>query len=336
MKNSKTIIIAEAGVNHNGLINNAMKLIDVAANAKADFIKFQTFNTDKLTIKKARKANYQLKTSDKKETQFQMLKKLEIKKNDHFKLLKYCNKRKVKFLTSLFDNESINIINLLNLKFLKIPSGEITNLPYLEKIGKLKKTIFLSTGMSFMYEIEKAVEILVKNGTNKSNIYVLHCNTEYPTPFEDVNLNAIKTIKNKLKLKVGYSDHTLGNEVSIAAVAMGCEVIEKHITLNKLMKGPDHKSSMNPNEFIKFVKMIRNVEVSFGSKIKKPSKSEIKNIKSIRKSIYASKIINKGEIFTKENISIKRPFNGVNPMKINTIYGKKAKKKYFIDDLISK
>lgn len=327
-----TFIIAEAGVNHNGNIDLAKKMIDIASEYNIDAIKFQTFKTENLVSKNAKKANYQNNTTDKNESQFDMIKKLELDIETHKELIEYCKNKKIMFLSTPFDLESIDLLNDLGLEIFKIPSGEITNLPYLEKIGKLKKKVILSTGMSTLDEIENALNILRENGTK--DITVLHCNTEYPTPMEDVNLNAMNTIKEKLDVEVGYSDHTLGIEVPIGAVSMGAKVIEKHFTLDKNMEGPDHKASLEPNELKQMVESIRNIEKAMGDGIKKPSKSEMKNMDVVRKSIVAIKKIKKGEIFTKENIYIKRPGNGISPMKWYEILGTIAIKDYDEDELI--
>lgn len=325
-------IIAEAGVNHNGNIDLAKRMIDVASEYNVDAIKFQTFKTENLVSKMAKKAKYQNNTTDQNESQFDMIKKLELDIETHKELIEYCKNKKIMFLSTPFDLESIDLLNDLGLEIFKIPSGEITNLPYLEKIGKLKKKVILSTGMSTLNEIESALNILRENGTK--DITVLHCNTEYPTPMGDVNLNAMNTIKEKLNVEVGYSDHTLGIEVSIAAVSMGAKVIEKHFTLDKNMEGPDHKASLEPNELKQMVESIRNIEKAMGNGIKKPSKSEMKNIDIVRKSIVAIKKIKKGEIFTEENIYIKRPGNGISPMKWYEVLGTVATKDYDEDDLI--
>lgn len=325
-------IIAEAGVNHNGNIDLAKRMIDVASEYNVDAIKFQTFKTENLVSKMAKKAKYQNNTTDQNESQFDMIKKLELDIETHKELIEYCKNKKIMFLSTPFDLESIDLLNDLGLEIFKIPSGEITNLPYLEKIGKLKKKIILSTGMSTLNEIESALNILRENGTK--DITVLHCNTEYPTPMGDVNLNAMNTIKEKLNVEVGYSDHTLGIEVSIAAVSMGAKVIEKHFTLDKNMEGPDHKASLEPNELKQMVECIRNIEKAMGDGIKKPSKSEMKNIDIVRKSIVAIKKIKKGEIFTEENIYIKRPGNGISPMKWYEVLGTIATRDYNEDDLI--
>lgn len=325
-------IIAEAGVNHNGDINIAKKMIDIASECMVDAIKFQTFKSDKCTSKKTPKSEYQKNITNSNETLYEMTKKLEMDFNEHKELMSYCKDKNIMFISSPFDLESIDLLNDLGLEIFKIPSGEITNLPYLEKIGKLKKKVILSTGMSTLNEIENALNILRENGTK--DIIVLHCNTEYPTPMEDVNLNAINTIKEKLGVEVGYSDHTLGIEVPIAAVSMGAKVIEKHFTLDKNMEGPDHKASLEPNELKQMVECIRNIEKALGDGIKNPSKSEMKNIDVVRKSIVAIKKIKKGEIFTEENIYIKRPGNGISPMKWHEVLGTIATKDYDEDDLI--
>jgi len=327
-------IIAEAGVNHNGKINLAYKLIDVASDSGADAVKFQTFKTESLVSKNAPKAAYQKNSTNKSESQFSMLKKLELDFSVHKKLIDYCNKKDIVFLSTPFDHESIDLLNELNLLIFKIPSGEITNLTYLRHIGSLGKEVILSTGMSTLKEIEDALKILIDSGTSKGNITVLHANTMYPTPMEDVNLRAMQTIRDKFGVHVGYSDHTLGIEVSIAAVTMGATVIEKHFTLDKSMDGPDHKSSIDPEQLKAMVGSIRNIEKALGSSIKKPSKSEEPNIIAVRKSIVACKSIKKGELFTEKNITMKRPGSGISPMNWDLIIGKVAKRDYQIDDLL--
>lgn len=329
---SKTFIIAEAGVNHNGNIEIAKKLIDVAVEAKVDAVKFQTFKTENLVSKNAKKAEYQEKTTSKTESQFQMLKKLELDIEKHKVLMDYCKDKKIMFLSTAFDLESIDTLNNLGIEIFKIPSGEITNYPYLRKIGMLRKKVILSTGMSNIEEIKAAINVLKENGT--IDITVLHCNTEYPTPMEDVNLNAMNTIKEMLSVEVGYSDHTIGIEIPIAAVAMGAKVIEKHFTLNKSMEGPDHKASLEPNELKEMVKSIRNIENALGNGIKEPSKSEIKNLFIARKSIVASRLIKKGEKFTEDNLTSKRPGNGISPMRWKDIIGKVASKDFKEDEMI--
>lgn len=330
---NKTFIIAEAGVNHNGSIDIAKKLIDIAVNAKVDAVKFQTFKTENLVCKNALKAEYQEKTTAKDESQFEMLKKLELNIEAHKILMKYCEDRRIMFLSTAFDLESIDVLNKLGMKIFKIPSGEITNYPYLKKIGKLNKKVIVSTGMADLNEIEAAIRVLRENGTN--DITVLHCNTEYPTPIEDVNLNAMKTIKEKFNVEIGYSDHTMGIEVPIAAVAMGAKVIEKHFTLDKNMKGPDHKASLNPNELKSMVETIRNIEKATGNGIKKPSKSEIKNLNIARKSIVANNIIIKGEKFTEDNITCKRPGGGISPMEWENVIGHAADRDFEEDEKIT-
>jgi len=327
-------IIAEAGVNHNGSIELAYRLIDVASESGANAVKFQTFKTENLVSKNAQKAEYQKQTTNPSESQFNMLKELELDPNTHKKLIDYCKKKDIIFLSTPFDHESIDLLDKLKLQIFKIPSGEITNLTYLRHIGSLNKKVILSTGMSDLKEIGDAIKILTNAGTLKENITVLHANTMYPTPIEDVNLRAMKTIQNKFDVAVGYSDHTLGIEVDIAAVAMGATIIEKHFTLDKTMDGPDHKSSIDSKELKAMVSSIRNIEKALGSSIKKPSKSEKPNIIMARKSIVARKSIKKGELFTEKNITIKRPGLGLSPMNWDTILGKVAEKDYQIDDLL--
>jgi len=327
-------IIAEAGVNHNGSIELAKKLIDVASEAGADAVKFQTFKADKLVSKKAQKAEYQKETTDRKESQYEMIKKLELDIDTHQELIAYCKEKKIMFLSTPFDHESIELLDEIGLEIFKIPSGEITNLPYLKHIGSLKKKVIISTGMSDIGEIEDALDILVNAGTKKEDITVLHANTMYPTPMVDVNLRAMVTIGKTFNVDYGYSDHTLGIEVPIAAVALGATCIEKHFTLDKTMEGPDHKASLEPDELKAMVKAIRNIEVALGSSIKKPSKSEKPNMQVARKSIVASKPIKKGEKLTEENLIIKRPGNGISPMRWNEIIGTVAQKDYDVDELI--
>ena len=325
-------IIAEAGVNHNGSIENAKKLIDMAAIAGADAVKFQTFQTENLVCRNAQKASYQIETTDKKESQFQMLKKLELSESMHRELIKYSNKRSIMFLSTPFDIESAYMLKKIGVKVFKIPSGEITNLPYLRAIAEIGEKIILSTGMCSLDEVMDAVEILKKNGSN--DISVLHCNTEYPTPMQDVNLRAMITLQEKLQLPVGYSDHTRGIEIPIAAVALGAEIIEKHFTLDRNMEGPDHKASLEPEELKKMVEAIRNVENALGNGIKKPSQSELKNREIVRKSIVAKTEIREGETFSDKNITTKRPGNGISPMLWDKVIGKQAKHNYSMDEMI--
>ena len=331
----KTVfIIAEAGVNHNGSIELAKKLIDVASESGADAVKFQTFKAEKLVSKNAQKADYQKETTDTTESQFDMIKKLELDVDTHKKLIAYCKTKNIMFLSTPFDHDSIELLNDLGLEIFKIPSGEITNLPYLRHIGKLNKKVILSTGMADIGEIEDALDVLLTAGTKKENITILHANTMYPTPMEDVNLKAMQTIGNTFECKYGYSDHTLGIEVDIAAVAMGANAIEKHFTLDKNMEGPDHKASLEPDELKAMVKAIRNIELALGSSIKKPSKSEMPNMSVARKSIVAKTAIKKGDTLSEENITIKRPGNGINPMRWDEIVGTVATKDYVEDELV--
>lgn len=333
MKRSNTIIIAEAGVNHNGSMDLAMKMIDVAAEAKVDFIKFQTFIASELVTQKAEKAEYQ-KNSSNNESQLEMLKSLELDSYQLKDLINYCNKKNIKFLSTAFDHESIDLLASLNIPLYKIPSGEISNLPYLRHIGKMNKPVVMSTGMSTLDEVKIAASILFESGLNKSELTILHCNTEYPTPLEDVNLHAMLTIKEELGVQIGYSDHTLGIEIPIAAVAMGATIIEKHFTLDRTLPGPDHSSSLEPNELNEMVSAIRNIEKAFGNGIKKPSKSELRNLPIARRSIVAKTNIKKGELFTKNNLTVKRPGTGISPMKWDEIIGSIAAINYVVDDLI--
>ena len=328
----RILIIAEAGVNHNGSIKKAFELVDAAKKAKADAIKFQTWKTENVVIKNSLKAPYQNKFN-KNDTQYEMLKKLELKYSNFVKIKKYCDKKKITFLSTADEKESALFLNPL-IKYIKVGSSEINDYPFLSLLAKFSKPLFLSTGMSKLDEIRKAINILVKNGLEKNKIFVMHCNTSYPTPFEDANLNAIKTIKNKLKVNVGYSDHTKSIEASIAAVALGAKVIEKHFTLNAKDRGPDHSSSIEPDKFLEMTTAIRNIEKALGNGVKKPTKSEILNMKSTKKSIVAKKNIKIGEKFTINNLTIKRPGTGLSPIHFNSLIGKKSSKNYKIDDLI--
>ena len=321
----RTFIIAEAGVNHNGSLKLAYQLIDAAKESGADAVKFQSFKADLVVSKSAVKTNYQAKTTDADESQYNMIKKLELSVDDHHRLINYCRKKEIQFLSSPFDLKSIDLLVELGLDTLKIPSGEITNLPYLRKIGKMNKTIILSTGMSELNEISEAIKVLMETGTPKEKITVLQCNTEYPTPFEDANLNAMLTIKTAFNVKVGYSDHTKGIEIPIAAVALGAEIIEKHFTLDKNMEGPDHKASLEPDELKQMVDAIRNTEKAMGDGIKKPTLSEIKNIPKVRKSIHTKVAIKNGDFFTEDNLIMKRPGDGISPLGMKEVIGKKAK-----------
>ena len=332
----KVIIIAEAGVNHNGDINNAKKLIDKAAEANVDYIKFQTFKTELCISKNALKADYQIEnTQSSSESQLEMVKKLELSFEQFVELEKYCTQKGVQFFSTGFDFESLEFLSQLGITIAKIPSGEITNLPYLRKVANLFPEVILSTGMATIDEIKNAVKILTDNGVNKNKITVLHCNTEYPTPMEDVNLKAMLHIQQEVGVNIGYSDHTLGIEVPIAAVALGATVIEKHFTLDKTLPGPDHKASLEPDELKAMVTAVRNIEKAIGgSGLKEVSKSEAKNKPIARKSIVAAKKIVKGESFTIENLTVKRPGIGISPMQWDEVIGKTAKKDFEEDDLI--
>ncbi len=330
----RTIIIAEAGVNHNGSIELAKQLIDVAAEAGVDYVKFQTFKAENLVTKSAKKADYQQKNTKNDNSQYEMLKKLELSTEQHFELTTYCNSRGVKFFSTAFDLDSIDFLASLHLGLWKIPSGEITNYPYLKRIAQYSQPVILSTGMSTMQDIHVAVEVLVKYGVKKSQVTVLHCNTQYPTPMQDVNLLAMNTIAKEIGVKVGYSDHTLGIEIPIAAVALGATVIEKHFTLDRNMEGPDHKASLEPNELKAMVAAIRHVEKALGSSQKIVSVSENENINIARKSIVASRFISKGEMFTEDNLTVKRPGNGISPMRWEEILGKFAVRDFNEDELI--
>lgn len=325
-------IIAEAGVNHNGSLELAKKLVDCAKDAGADCIKFQTFIAENIASKNAHKAEYQKEQTNANESQLDMLRKLELSFGDFIEINKYCNEKEIEFLSTAFDFDSIDFLNKLEMSKWKIPSGDITNLPYLIKIAKLNKSVILSTGMSTLDEIRSALDVLKINGAKE--ITILHCTTEYPTPFEDVNLLAMKTIYEEFKVPFGYSDHTSGIEIPIAAITMGATVIEKHFTLDRNMEGPDHKASLEPEELKRMIKAIRNVEKALGTGEKKPMFSEIKNMAIARKSIIAKRAIKKGEILNEENLIIKRPGNGVNPMKWFEVLGTPAIRDFEEDELI--
>ena len=334
VNNKKTFVIAEAGVNHNGSLKNALKLIDIAKLSGADAIKFQTFKAESLATDYAQKAEYQKYKSLKEETQFQMLKKLEFTEAMHKACFERCKKKKIIFISSAFDIVSLNYLKKFKLRFFKVPSSEITNIPYLEVLGKFRKKVILSTGMSNIYEINKAIKNLTINGTKKKNITLMQCTSAYPAPYDEINLNTIATLKNKFKLNIGFSDHSLGVQASIAAVALGAKVIEKHLTLNKKLKGPDHRASLDPKEFKFMVQSIRIVEKTLGDKIKKITKSEKKNIYIVRKSIVASVNIKKKEKFSNFNITCKRPGTGISPLFFKKLIGKKAIKDFNKNDLI--
>jgi len=330
----RVIVIAEAGPNHNGKLKLAYKLVDLAKNCGADFIKFQTSIPELHISKFAEKAHYQNKNTLKKETQLEMAKKITLTYAQFRKVKKYCQKKKIEFLSTPFDLKSIDFLKSLNMKYFKIPSGEITNLPYLMKVAKLKKKIILSTGMSNLKEIGTALKVLIANGMLKKNITIMQCNTEYPTPLRDVNLKAMLTIKKKYGVKVGYSDHTEGIEASLAAVALGASVIEKHITLNKNLPGPDHKASITEKQLKNMVDGIRKIVIAMGDGIKKVSPSEKKNIKIARNSIVAATDIKKGKKFTRKNLGIKRPGCGISPMQLFKVIGKIARRNFNQDELI--
>lgn len=328
----KVLIIAEAGVNHNGSVETAKKMIDAASDAGVDVIKFQTFKSESLVTKDANRAGYQEKNTGNSSSQLEMLKKLELSEEDHIVLKSYCAAKHIEFLSTPFDEQSIDFLNELGISLWKIPSGEITNYPYLVKLAKTGKPVIMSTGMSTLNEIQEAIEVLHDNGV--ADIRLLHCNTQYPTPFEDVNLRVIDTLKNEFSVEVGYSDHTLGIEVPVAAVAMGATIIEKHFTLDRNMEGPDHRASLEPAELKKMVDSIRNIEKALGTSEKMPTASETENKSVARKSIVAKCHIKAGDILTEENITTKRPGTGISPMKWNEVIGKTATKNYEEDELI--
>ena len=332
-----TLIIAEAGVNHNGSLDLAKRLVDKAADAGVDYVKFQTFKSEKLVTKSARQADYQQKNLGSKESdsQLTMLKKLELSVEDHYVLIDYCKQKGIKFLSTAFDFDSIDLLHSLDLGVWKIPSGEITNYPYLKKIAQYGEPVILSTGMSEMEDIATAMDVLMKFGLKREQITILHCNTEYPTPFADVNLKAMQQIRDEFQVKVGYSDHTIGIEVPIAAVALGAQVIEKHFTLDKNMEGPDHKASLEPDELKAMVSAIRNIELAIGEGKKTASASEKRNIGIVRKSIVAACDIKKGDVLTEEKLTVKRPGTGISPMKWEDVIGTTAIRDFSEDELIA-
>ena len=327
-----TFIIAEAGPNHNGDFDTALRLVDAAKRAGVDCVKFQTFVSEELISKRAEKAEYQKKTTGADESQYEMLKKLELSFDQFRELKKYCDETGIMFLSTPFDIPSVHFLQELDIAFWKIPSGEITNYPYLVEIAKTHKDVVMSTGMSEMEEIAAAIKVLRENGAGR--ISLLHCNTEYPTPFEDVNLRAMDTLRDAFGVPVGYSDHSLGISVPIAAAARGAQIIEKHFTLDKNMVGPDHKASLEPQELCDMVSAIRNIEKALGSAEKKPSASEKKNMAVARKSIVARTAIRAGEILTEQKLAVKRPGSGISPMRWNEIVGTIARKDYIEDELI--
>ena len=330
------LIIAEAGVNHNGDILLAKQMIDVASEAGADLVKFQTFNADRLVTKQAKKSKYQNAAIGNSETQHEMLSRLELSPQIHREIITYCDSRKIGFLSTGFDIENINFLLSLGMSQFKIPSGEITNLPFLRHIGQFGKPVILSTGMSTFGDIEAAIDILEKAGTTRTLITVLHCTTEYPTPMDEVNLQAMQSIKAAFGVDVGYSDHSAGIEVSIAAAALGASIIEKHFTLDKNLPGPDHKASLEPGELKAMILAVRNIEIAMGDGIKRLTKSEADNKTLVRKSLVASKAIKAGEFFTPENITTKRPGTGISPMNWDVIIGSKAARDFEVDELIER
>lgn len=333
--NHRTLIIAEAGVNHNGGMKLAKRLIDVAADAGADCIKFQTFSAERLATHSAPKADYQNQTTEQSESQFAMLKRFELSAEKHEVLIAHCQKRNISFFSTGFDVQSVDYLARLGAERFKIPSGEITNLPYLRHVGSFGKAVILSTGMATLGEIEAALDALEAVGTPRSRIIVLHCNTEYPTPMQDVNLSAMCSIRDAFGVVVGYSDHTAGIEVPIAAVALGAAVIEKHLTLDRNLPGPDHKASLEPEEFAAMVHAIRNIEQAMGDGIKRPSPSEAKNKPIVRKSLVAARAIAAGEPFTVENVTAKRPGTGISPMRWDEVMGQTAARSFAADELIA-
>lgn len=332
---SRVLIIAEAGVNHNGDIRLAKQLIDAAAEAGADLVKFQTFKADRLATRAAKKAGYQTQTTDSKETQHEMLRRLELTEDMHRELIAHCALRNIGFFSTGFDMESIDLLLSLGQDHFKIPSGEITNLPYLRHIGKLSKSVILSTGMATLGDIEAAIDVLEQAGTARAQITVLHCTTEYPTPMNEVNLRAMQCIRTAFGVAVGYSDHTSGIEVAIAAVAMGASVIEKHFTLDRNLPGPDQQASLEPAELRAMVAVIRNIEIALGDGVKRLTPSEAKNMPIVRKSLVASRAIVTGEVLSAENMAVKRPGTGISPMRWDEVVGQIARRPFVLDELIA-
>lgn len=332
--NHHVLVIAEAGVNHNGDIEIAKKLIQGAKEAGADIVKFQTFKSENLSTKNAEMSQYQIENTQKQESQLQMLKKLELSFDDFRALHDYSQKIGIQFLSTAFDLESLDFLKSLKMGIWKIPSGEITNLPYLEVLAKQKDPVIMSTGMCDLKEIADAVSVFKKNGFAMENLTILHCNTDYPTRFSDVHLRAMKTIQEKFNLNIGYSDHTMGIEVSLAAVALGARVIEKHFTLDRQMEGPDHKASLEIPELKQMVQSIRHISASLGREVKEPTAPELLNRKVARKSIVAKTNISKGEVFSEKNLTTKRPGSGISPMRWHDFIGQKSDRDYKQDDLI--
>lgn len=329
------LIIAEAGVNHNGDLSLARRLIDVAADAGADVVKFQTFKADRLATLGAPKADYQKQACGTGETQHAMLRRLELSPDMHRELMAHCASRSIRFLSTGFDRESVDLLTELGLDRIKIPSGEITNLPYLRHVGRCNKPVILSTGMATLGEIEAALDVLERAGTKREKVTVLHCNTEYPTPMADVNLKAMLTIRDAFRVAVGYSDHTAGIEVAVAAVALGACIIEKHFTLDRTLPGPDHKASLEPGELKAMVSAIRNIELALGRGIKGPTPSEAKNRPIARKSLVAASAIRAGDVFSEANVTVKRPGTGLSPMRWDEVIGRKAPRDFAPDELIA-
>lgn len=330
----KTLIIAEAGVNHNGDLDMARQLIDVAAHAGADLVKFQTFSADRLVTAHAQKADYQTHTTDAAESQHAMIRRLELTPGMHEALIEHCKLRRIGFFSTGFDVESVDMLMQLGVDRLKVPSGELTNLPYLRHVGRIGKPVILSTGMATLGDIEAALAVLEAAGTPRSRITVLHCTTEYPTPMRDVNLRAMSSLRDALGVAVGYSDHTAGIEVAVAAVALGATVIEKHFTLDRSLPGPDHQASLEPAELVQMVVAIRNIEQALGDGIKRPTPSELKNRPIARKSIVAACAILAGERFTEDNLAVKRPGTGVSPMLWDDVLRRTAPRDFGVDELI--
>jgi N,N'-diacetyllegionaminate synthase len=331
----KVFIIAEAGVNHNGSFDKALDLIQVAKDAGADAVKFQTAVPELVMTRDAVKAEYQIQTTDANETQLEMAKKIHLPLDAYGELKEKCDTLEIEFMSTAFDDVSIETLRKLGLKRVKIPSGEITNLPYLRQVGRMGKPVVMSTGMTTLHEVEAAMNVLLEAGVNKNDLTILHCNTQYPTPMADVNLKSMLTIRDELGVKIGYSDHTLGIEVPIAAAALGATVIEKHFTLDRTLPGPDHVASLEPNELNKMISAIRNIEQVLGDGVKKPSQSEMKNILVARKSIVARKPIQKGELFSEENLTVKRPGTGISPMVWDELMGKVSPRNFKDDELIA-
>ena len=331
---NSVFIIAEAGVNHNGSLEMALQLVDVAADAGADAVKFQTFTADALVSKTAQKADYQKQTTNADESQYAMLKRLELSKEDHLAIIKRCQTRQIQFLSTPFDLSSIALLHTLGMTTYKVPSGELTNLPYLRQVATVAQQVILSTGMANLAEVEGALQVLLATGLRRDQVIILHATTEYPCPIDEVNLTAMLTLKHAFSVVVGYSDHTKGIEIPVAAVAMGAKVIEKHFTLDKNLPGPDHKASLEPQELKAMVSAIRNIEMALGDGIKRPSLSEQKNMTVARKSLVASRLIKKGELLTPDNMTVKRPGTGISPMRWDDVMGRTACKDFMVDEQI--